>query len=79
MPTLREIAVKMHEAEETEDDLSFMEAQDALEQRIAQAGTHGFALHREFHIIYREVWRERMGDAPVRRDLLDPVPPAKEL
>ena len=79
MATLREIAIKMHEAEESEDDISFMEAQDALASYKAQHPDHAFTLEREFHIIYREVWRERMGDAPVSRDLLDPVRPAKGL
>ncbi len=73
--TLREIAIKMHEAEEVEDDISFLEAQDELEQRIRDAGDHGHAVHSEFHITYRQVWRERMGDAPVPPEHLDPVLP----
>ena len=73
--TLREIATKMHEAEETEDDISFMEAQDALEAMKHLAPKHAFAVEREFHIIYRRVWRERMGDKPVARAALDPLRP----
>ena len=79
MATLREIATKMHEAEECEDDISFMEAQDALEAQMRELPDHAHTIEREFHIIYRAVWRERMGDAPVPSHMLDPVRPVRGL
>lgn len=71
--TLREIATKMHEAEAVDDDISFLEAQDALEAMKRLVPDHAFTVEREFQIIYRQVWRERMGDAPVPPEHLDPV------
>ena len=73
--TLREIAIKMHAAEEVEDDISFLEAQDELEAIKRLVPNSAFTVEREFHIIYRQVWRERMGDAPVPPEHLDPVRP----
>ena len=71
--TLREIAIKMHVAEEVDDDTSFLEAQDELEAIKRLVPNSAFTVEREFQIIYRQVWRERMGDPPIPPEHLDPV------
>lgn len=69
--TLRQLAVMVHDAEDSADDVTLVECFDELERRKAET-ERPWVVMDLFMEFYRSVWHDRMTSKPTDRDDADP-------